>query len=166
MHAKHGAKVSFTGKNIYYVNSNISYDPAFSVAPDANAEAKSGPAGRVLRLLQHVCGYEELSFNGIQVTGSVVTGTQTTMSDGSWTAAGYEWFCLINGDRVLAEISETGNEKGSEGKVKIVQGTGSLAGITGEGTYSNTTKPGQTIIVSLLTGWYSLPAAKAAGAAA
>lgn len=160
--AKHGKKIPFTGKNLYYPAQNTGVDPSFSVAPDADACARLGPAGRVVSLLQHVCGYEDLSFNGIQVLGSVVTGMKTDLPSGGWQAQGYEWFCLINGDRALAEISEVGDEKGSSGKIKIVQGTGCLGGMTGEGTYSNSPNPNDPVVISILKGWYSLPVPKEA----
>lgn len=155
-----GEKVSFTAKNIFTVGGSLPGEASLSVAPDASDAAKKGPAGILLSLVQHTCVYEDFSIDGVQVTGSVVTGLRTSYPDGGWTGEGYEWGCLVNGDRYLAEISEKGDATTTEGKLKMIQGTGSLEGITGEGTYSNSPKPGEKTIVSVLTGWYCLPAAK------
>src|SRR6266699_569222 len=93
---KRGAKISFTAKNFYYPGLNTPNAATLSVAPDASEAARKGPAGNVLRFVQHVCSYEDFSINGIPVTGSVVTGTITDLPEGGWTAQGYEWICLIN----------------------------------------------------------------------
>jgi hypothetical protein len=161
-----GEKVSFTAKNIFSSDGNLHGEASLSVAPDASDPAKKGAAGILLSLLQHTCVYEDFSIDGIQVTGSVVTGLRSSFPDGGWTGEGYEWGCLVNGDRYLAEISEKGDTQSTEGKLKMIQGTGSLEGITGEGTYSNFPKPGEKTIVSVVHGWYRLPAAKSDGATA
>jgi hypothetical protein len=166
IHPGSGEKVSFTAKNIFSGDGNLHGEASLSVAPDASDPAKKGAAGILLSLVQHTCVYEDFSIDGVRVTGSVVTGLRTSFPDGGWTGEGYEWGCLVNGDRYLAEIFEKGDAKSTEGKLKMIQGTGSLVGITGEGTYSNSPKPGDKTIVSVLTGWYRLPAAESDGAAA
>ncbi len=158
-------KVAFSAKNIFDGDRNAQNAPSVSVAPDACAADKKGPAGIVLTLVQNVCGYEDFSINGVAVAGSVVTGLKTSFPDGTWTADGYEWGCLTNGERFLSKIFERGDAKGTHGTWKLLEGTGSLAGIAGEAAYTNAPKAGDRIVVSTLTGWYSLREASTGAAA-
>ncbi len=155
-----GHQVRFSAKNIFAGDQNSTRVVSTSVAPDANAQARQGPAGTVFSLLQNFCAYDGFHIAGHVVTGSVVTGLMTRYSDGKWTAMGYEWGTLANGDHYLSRVEEEGGLKGTKGSWKLVQGTGTLVGITGEATYSNNPLPGATRVISVLTGWYSLPKKK------
>jgi hypothetical protein len=148
--------VHFLAINVFGGDQNANKSVSFGVAPDADAATKKGPAGVQFALLQNVCTYEDFQIGGVVVQGSLVTGLRTSFPDGTWTAEGYEWGYLANGDRFLSRVAEKGDAKSTEGTWTLVQGTGKLAGITGEAKYHNAPKPGDKIVLSTLSGWYQL----------
>ena len=155
-----GQKIHFSTKSVLAANPSLNRIVSAHIAPDADDQAKKGPAGIVYSLLQLFCTYDGFKIAGHVVVGSVATGFQTTYRDGKHTAMGYEWGTLANGDHYLSRVEEEGGLKGTQGSWKLVQGTGTLVGITGEATYSINPLPGATSVISALTGWYSLPKKK------
>jgi hypothetical protein len=154
------SRVKFAAKNIFAGDQNANRSVSCVVAPDADEQARKGPAGTQFSLLQNICSYEGFRLGGHVVVSSIVTGLRTQFSDGTWTAEGYEWGTCANGDHYLSRVKEKGDAKGTQGEWRLVQGTGSLTGITGEATYKNSPVPGAVRVVSTLNGWYSLPKQK------
>jgi hypothetical protein len=91
-----------------------------------------------------------------------MTGSGPSYADGTWSADGYDFGRLSNGDNYLAQWSEKGDSKAVRGKWKLLMGTGTLQGIQGEATFEELAPgPGDTSIVSIVTGWYVLPSTTA-----
>ena len=130
--------------------------------PVRNRETRLGvalaPAGVTLSLAQNICTWEGFQINGQDVTESLMTGVGPFFTDGTWSAQGYDFGVLANGDHYVAQWNEQGDPKVVRGTWKLIRGTGSLQGITGEGTFEEPApKPGDTSVVATLTGWYLLP---------
>jgi hypothetical protein len=116
-----------------------------------------GSDGVSLVLAQNVCTWEGFQINGVDVTGSVMTGFGPSYQNGLWSAEGYDFGLLANGDRYLAKWSEKGDRTGVRGSWKLLMGTGSIAGITGEATFEERApQPGDTSVRATVTGWYIL----------
>jgi hypothetical protein len=117
-----------------------------------------GARSVALSLAQNLCTWEGFQINGVDVTESLMTGMGPFFADGTWSAEGYDFGRLSNGDTYLAQWSERGDSKIIRGRWKLLLGTGTLQGIKGEGTFEELApKPGDKSVVAILTGWYILP---------
>ena len=65
-----------------------------------------GATGLTLSLAQNVCTWEGFQINGVDVTESLMTGSGPFYPDGTWSAEGYDFGRLSNGDNYLAQWSE------------------------------------------------------------
>ena len=116
-----------------------------------------GARGLTLSLAQNVCTWEGFQINGVDVTESLMTGSGPFYPDGTWSAEGYDFGRLSNGDNYLAQWSEKGDSKTVKGKWKLLMGTGTLRGIKGEATFEELApKLGDKSVVAIVTGWYLL----------
>jgi len=117
-----------------------------------------GPSSVTLALAQNVCTWEGFQIDGQDVTESLMTGVGPFFSDGTWSAEGYDFGVLASGDHYLAKWSEKGDPIRIRGTWKLLMGTGSLDGITGEASFEEPApKAGDTSVVATVTGWYRLP---------
>ena len=117
-----------------------------------------GDAGLSLTLAQNFCTWEGLQLGGQKVTQSVITGIGPSFSDKTWSAEGYDFGTLANGDHYLAQWKEKGDSRTTKGTWKLLIGTGTLEGIIGEATFEEpAVQPGDTQAVGKVTGWYQLP---------
>jgi hypothetical protein len=118
-----------------------------------------GAAGVTLAMAQNICTWEGFQINGLNVTESLMTGVGPSFPDGTWTAQGYDFGFLVNGDHYLAQWTEKGDDRIIRGTWKLIRGTGSITGITGEATFEEPApQPGDRRVVARVTGWYLLPA--------
>jgi|SRR5215470_9359174 len=108
-----------------------------------------------LVVMQNLCSWKGFQIGGQEVRQSVMTGAGPFYSDGTWSAEGYDFGTLANGDHYLAQWKEKGDSKAIKGTWKLLMGTGSLEGITGEATFEEPApKQGDTSVTADVTGWY------------
>lgn len=134
-------------------------DPTRNKATTVDVGDESlGSAGVRLSLAQNLCSWEGFQIGGQVVYESLMSGIGPSFSDGTWSAEGYDFGSVANGDHYLARWTEKGDAKVVRGTWKLVMGTGSLEGITGEATFEEPApKPGDTSLIATVTGWYVLP---------
>lgn len=121
-------------------------------------DGSMGKESITLTIAQNVCTWEGFRINGQDVIHSVMTGVGPASPDGTWSAEGYDFGTIANGDHYLARWQEQGDPKIIKGTWKLLSGTGSLKGITGEATFEEPApKAGDTEVISTVRGWYQLP---------
>jgi hypothetical protein len=165
--ATQGERVEFSAVNVFAGDNRANQSFVLPVAPDVYFKAQQQPGGMTalcgvpviaVTLLQNLCGYENFEIAGMRVIGSIVTGMLVAFADGHREANGYEWGLLEGGDHYLSQVSERLDADGTTGTWKLLYGSGNLAGIQGEASYTNHPQPGEKVVRSNLDGYYVLPA--------
>jgi len=164
--AKRGEKVEFSAVNVFAGDNNANLSFPLPVAADVYARVRQGLAGptalcgipvTTAALLQNMTTYENFEIAGHKVVASIVTGMHVEYADGHTEGTGFEWGILDSGDHYLSEIHETMVDQHTRGTWKLIYGSGVLAGIEGEASYTNNPKPGLKAVRSHLDGYYVLP---------
>ena len=165
--ARRGEKVEFSAVNLFAPHNPANRDYLAPIAPDIFSQAQQQPGAMAalcgipvtaMTLMQHFCRYEDFEIGGVRVIGSVATGTMVAFADGHKESNGYEWGVLESGDHFLSELHERVEaDFTTNGKWKLIYGSGELAGIQGEATYSSRPQPGVKEGRSNLEGYYILP---------
>lgn len=121
-------------------------------------DASIGSAAVTLMLAQNQITWEDLEFCGQIVAGSVMSGIGSFHQNGDWSATGYDFGELANGDHYLSRWEESGDSSGVSGSWELIVGTGVIQGIKGKATFKEpASKQGDTSVTAVLTGWYTLP---------
>jgi len=112
----------------------------------------------IFQIVQVLCTWEDFRIGQHAVVGSLMTGTATFRPDGSWSGEGHDHGTLSNGDRYVGQWKEKADRNGIRGTWKLLAGSGTLEGITGEATFEEPLpKPGDKSVTAIVTGWYRLP---------
>ena len=148
------SKVQFSGRLICPIGDPVKNRIVHVKVDDGSL----GSAGVTLTLAQNFCVWEGLKLGGHNVVQSVITGIGPSFSDKTWSAEGYDFGTLANGDHYLAQWKEKGDSTTTKGTWRLLMGTGTLEGIVGEATFEEPpVNPGATQAVGTVTGWYQLP---------